>query len=77
MVAQSDCRAEAANAYIRPYYRYGDLMTWIQTKRRALAIEVDRHRMTRADFDRRMAQAERYVDREEERRKRAAREPSS
>ena len=76
MVPQSDCRAQAANAYIRPWYRYGDLMTWVQTRRRALAVKLDRHRISKAEFDRQIARAERDVEQEETRRGRAAGQPS-
>ncbi|MSP03603.1 MAG: hypothetical protein EXR07_21575 [Acetobacteraceae bacterium] len=68
LVAQSDCRTDAANRFIRPYYRYPDLMTWVQTKRRLLAARVDAGKMTKAAFDRQVAQAEREVAREETRR---------
>src|ERR1019366_2577152 len=52
LVPQSECRARAADAYIRPYYRYGDLMTWAQERRRELAEQVDQHRMSQAAYDR-------------------------
>ena len=68
LVLQSDCRTQAANTYIRPYYRYGDLMTWAQEQRRVLAVKVDRHEMSRAAYDREIARSEREVAREEERR---------
>jgi hypothetical protein len=68
LVALSDCRTVAANRYIRPWYRYGDLMTWIQVRRRMLAEKVDRHEMSRATYNREIAKAERQVSREENRR---------
>ncbi|MGD0430939.1 MAG: hypothetical protein ABSA58_07590 [Acetobacteraceae bacterium] len=68
LVLQSDCRTQAANTYVRPYYRYGDLMTWAQEQRRALAVKADRHEMSRAAYDREIARSEREVAREEERR---------
>ncbi len=68
MVQMSDCRAAAANAFIRPWYRYGDLMSWAQTKRRELALKLDRRQISRAEFDRQVARAEREVEREENRR---------
>jgi hypothetical protein len=68
LVLQSDCRTQAANTYIRPYYRYGDLMTRAQEQRRALAVKVDRHEMSRAAYDREIARSEREVAKEEDRR---------
>lgn len=74
---QADCRTHAANTFVRPYYRYGDLMTFAQERRKALAVQLDQHEITRANYDRRIAEAEREVAREEERRNRAAHVPSS
>ena len=74
---QADCRTHAANIYIRPYYRYGDLMTYAQEKRSELAAKVDRHEMTRASYNHQIAQSEREVSREEDRRNRAAHLASS
>ncbi len=68
LVGQSDCRTAAADRYIRPYYRYGDLMTHLQMERRALAMRVDLKQISRAEFNRRMASAERDNAREEDRR---------
>ncbi len=67
---QADCRTHAANTYIRPYYRYGDLMSYAQDRRKSLAVEVDEHRISRGSYQRQMADAERYVSREEDRRNR-------
>jgi hypothetical protein len=72
LVAQSDCRTRAANAYIRPYYRYGDLMNQAQEERRALAMRVDVHQLSRRTFDRDVAQYERTIAREEDRRNKEA-----
>jgi hypothetical protein len=66
LVLQSDCRAQAANIYIRPYYRYGDLMTWSQQTRSYFAGKVDRHEMSHAAYDRKIARTEREVAREED-----------
>src|ERR1700679_149386 len=33
LTQQAECRVHAANIYIRPYYRYGDLMTYVQARR--------------------------------------------
>jgi hypothetical protein len=52
LVSQSDCRAQAANIYIRPYYRYGDLMTRAQEQRGELAAKADRHEISRRFYDR-------------------------
>jgi hypothetical protein len=68
MVQQANCRTRAANAYIRPYYRYGDLMTYAQDKRQGLAAQVDQHKISRATYNRKIAQAEREVSKEEDRR---------
>lgn len=68
MVHQADCRTRAANAYVRPYYRYGDLMTFAQQQRRALAVQVDQHRISMATYNRKIAQSEREVAKEEDRR---------
>jgi hypothetical protein len=68
LVAQSDCRTRAANAYIRPYYKYGDLMTHAQAEREFLAAKVDRHEMSRKAFDRAIARSEQETAREEDRR---------
>jgi hypothetical protein len=70
MVQQADCHTRAANAYIRPYFRYGDLMTLAQQQRMALAIKVDQHAMSLATYNRRLAQSEREVAKEEDRRNR-------
>jgi hypothetical protein len=75
--AQADCRTHAANAYVRPYYRYGDLMTYVQQKRRWLAVKVDQHDMSRQNYDRQLADAEREVSREEDRRNRITHAASS
>jgi hypothetical protein len=77
LVEQSDCRSRAANAYIRPYYRYGDLMTRAQDERRIWAAKVDRHEMTRKAFDRAIARSERETAREEDRRNAMAHTASS
>ena len=68
MVQQADCRTRAANAYVRPYYRYGDLMTFAQQQRRALAVQVDQHKISMATYNRKIAQSEREVAKEEDRR---------
>jgi hypothetical protein len=68
LVRQSECRTRAANEFIRPWYRYPDLMTFAQDKRMELAIKVDAGTMTRAEFDRQVAKAESAVDKEEARR---------
>ena len=73
LALQSDCRATAADVFIRPHYRYGDLMTYAQGQRGRWARMVDRHEMSRQDYDRRMAQSEAAVSREEDRRNAAAR----
>jgi hypothetical protein len=68
LVLQSDCRTQAANTYIRPYYRYGDLMTRAQEQRRALAVKADRHQISNAAYDREVARSEKEVATEEDRR---------
>jgi hypothetical protein len=68
MVAQSDCRTRAANRYIRPFYKYGDLMTRAQEQRRELAAKADRHEISRKTYDRQVAQSEASIAREEDRR---------
>jgi hypothetical protein len=68
LVLQSDCRTRAANIYIRPFYKYGDLMTRAQEQRRALAVKADRHEITRKTYDRQIARSEAMIAREEERR---------
>jgi choline dehydrogenase-like flavoprotein len=68
LVSQSDCRAQAANTYIRPFYKYGDLMTRAQEQRRELAIKADRREITRKTYDRQIAQLETAIAREEDRR---------
>ena len=73
LTLQSDCRTRAANEYIRPWYRYGDLMTRMQETRRALAVEADAHEITRAEFDLQVARAEKAVAREDAHRNEAAR----
>jgi hypothetical protein len=65
---QSDCRTQAANTYVRPYYRYGDLMTSAQDQRRALAVKVDRRELSRSAYDREIARSEKAVAKEEDRR---------
>jgi hypothetical protein len=77
MVLQADCRTRAANAYVRPYYRYGDLMTYAQQQRRALAVQVDQHRMSPATYNRKIAQSEGEVAKEEDRRNALAHATSS
>jgi hypothetical protein len=68
MVQQADCRTRAANVYVRPYFRYGDLMTYAQRQRRALAVQVDQHRISLGAYNRKIAQSEREVAKEEDRR---------
>jgi hypothetical protein len=68
LTAQSDCRARAADRYIRPTYKYGDLMTRAQEQRRALAVQADRHEITRAQFERGVARSEAAISHEEDRR---------
>jgi hypothetical protein len=68
LTAQSDCRARAADYYIRPTYQYGDLMTRAQEQRRELAIEADRHEITRREYERGVARSEAAISREEDRR---------
>jgi hypothetical protein len=68
LVAQSDCRTRAANRYIRPFYKYGDLMTRAQEQRRELAAKADRHEITRRTYDRQVAQSDSAIAREEDRR---------
>jgi hypothetical protein len=77
LVAQSDCRTRAANAFIRPYYRYGDLMSRAQDDRRIWAAKVDHHEMSRKAFDRAIARSERETAREEDRRNAMAHTASS
>jgi hypothetical protein len=77
MVQQADCRTRAANAYVRPYFRYGDLMTLAQQQRRVLAVQVDQHRMNLATYNRKIAQSEREIAKEEDRRNALAHVTSS
>jgi hypothetical protein len=77
MVQQADCRTHAANAYVRPYYRYGDLMTYAQQQRRALAEKVDQNTMSLASYNRRLARSEREIAKEEDRRNALAHVTSS
>jgi hypothetical protein len=77
MLRQADCRTRAANAYVRPYYRYGDLMTYAQQQRRALAVQVDQHQISVATYNRKIAQSERDVAKEEDRRNTQAHVTSS
>lgn len=77
LAALADCRSHAANVYIRPYYRYGDLMDYAQSQRKMLALEADRHEISRASYDHRIALSERVVSREEDRRNRLAHTNSS
>jgi hypothetical protein len=77
MVQHADCRTRAADAYIRPYYRYGDLMTLAQQQRRALAVQVDQHKMSLTTYNRKIAQSEREVGKEEDRRNAQAHVTSS
>jgi hypothetical protein len=77
MVQQADCRTRAANEYVRPYYRYGDLMTYAQQQRRVLAAQVDQHRISLGTYNRKIAQSEREVAKEENRRNAQAHVTSS
>jgi len=77
LAMQADCRTRAANQFIRPYYRYGDLMTYVQERRKALAIKVDQHHLSRRAYDRKIASAEREVSKEEDRRNQLAHTESS
>jgi hypothetical protein len=77
LVQQADCRTHAANIYVRPYYRYGDLMTFAQQQRRALAVQVDQHKMSKATYNRKLAQSEREIAKEEDRRNALAHVTSS
>jgi outer membrane murein-binding lipoprotein Lpp len=77
LTRQAECRAHAGNTYIRPYYRYGDLMTYVQARRRELAGKADRHEISRAAYEHQVAQAEAEVAREEDRRNRMAGKASS
>jgi len=77
LATRADCRTHAANAFIRPYYRYGDLMTYVQDRRKALAVQVDQHQLSRRSYDLRVAEAERKVSKEEDRRNRLAHVDSS
>lgn len=77
MVQQADCRTRAANAHVRPYFRYGDLMTLAQQQRRALALQVDQHRISMATYNRKLAQSEREIAKEEDRRNALAHVTSS
>jgi choline dehydrogenase-like flavoprotein len=72
LVTQSDCRTRAANTYIRPFYKYGDLMTRAQEQRRELAAKADRHEISRKTYDREIALSEAAVAREEDRRNKLA-----
>jgi hypothetical protein len=72
LVEQSDCRAKAANRYIRPFYKYGDLMTRAQEQRRVLAGKADRHEISRGTYEHQVAQSEAAISREEDRRNRMA-----
>ena len=77
LALQADCRTHAAHVYIRPYYRYGDLMDYAQNQRKVLAVKVDRHEISRANYDRQIALSEREVSREEDRRNRVTHTASS
>jgi hypothetical protein len=68
LVLQSDCRTRAADAYIRPFYRYGDLMTRAQEQRRALAVKADQHEISRKTYDHLIARSDAEIAREEDRR---------
>jgi hypothetical protein len=49
----------------------------VQQKRKALAVEVDQHELSRKNYDRQIAEAERDISREEDRRNRIAHTESS
>jgi hypothetical protein len=68
LTEQSDCRTRAADRYIRPTYRYGDLMTRAQEQRRDLAERADRHEISRQAYNREVARSEAAISREEDRR---------
>ena len=76
LTAQSDCMAAAADKYIRPYYRYGDLMTEAQAQRRALAVRADAHQISRREYDRQVAKSDAAISREEDRRNATPEPPS-
>jgi hypothetical protein len=65
LAMQADCRTQAANTFVRPYYRYGDLMTLVQAQRKILAVKADRGEITTDEFDLQMAQVESSIAREE------------
>jgi hypothetical protein len=77
LTQQADCRTQAADSYIRPYYRYGDLMTRAQQERRVLAVEADRHQISRATYNRDIAQSEKAISHAEDQRNQAAHTASS
>jgi hypothetical protein len=68
LTAQSDCRSRAADIYIRPVYKYGDLMSRAQEQRHSLAVRADRGEISRGQYDRGVAESEAAVAREEDRR---------
>jgi hypothetical protein len=68
LVAQSDCRTEAANEYIRPSYPYGDLITKAQVQRRALAERADAGQISREEYEHGVAASDAAISREEDRR---------
>jgi len=72
LTGQSDCRTRAADYYIRPTYRYPDLMTRAQEQRHALAVRADQHEISRRTYDREIARSEAAISREEDRRNAAA-----
>jgi hypothetical protein len=43
---QSDCVTVAEDTYMRPYYRYGDLLSLMQTQRKVLAVAIDDGQMS-------------------------------
>ena len=76
LTRQSDCMTQAADLYIRPFYRYPDLMTRAQSERRDLAAQADAHTISRKEYDRRMARSDAAISAEEDRRNAAGGQPS-
>jgi hypothetical protein len=77
LTQQSDCMTRAADLYIRPFYRYPDLMTRAQTERHDLAVLADAHKISHKEYDRRMARSDAAISAEEDRRNTADAQPTT
>ena len=65
LAQQSDCVTAAEDTYMRPFYRYGDLLTLTQAQRKVIAAAIDNGQITVDDANLQLAKVRSALSQQE------------